>query len=197
MLTQFNEPTTYEESLNSSKSDKWLTEMDSMYTNQVWILVDPLKGIKPIGCKWIFKKNTDMEGNVITYKAKLIAKGYRQRQRVNYNETFSLITMLKSIRILIAIVAQYDYKIWKMDVKMAFYQGNISKDVYTTQPEVFTPGNGSKVCKLHISIYELKQASRSWNIRFDKTIKEFGFSQNMDEPCVYKKISGSAVVFLV
>ena len=60
-----------------------------------------------------------------------------------------------------------------------------------TQPEGFISGNGSKVCKLQISIYGLKQTARSWNIRFDKTIKEFGFSQNLGEPCVYKKINGS------
>ena len=84
-----------------------------------------------------------------------------------------------------------------MDLNTAFHKGNLSKDVCMTQPGVFTPGNGSKVCKLHISIYGLKQASRSWNIRFNETIKEFDFSQNMDEPYVYKKVSVSAVVFLV
>ena len=79
LLIGDDEPTTYEESLNSSKSDKWLVamklEMDSMYTNQVWTLVDQPKGIKPIGCKWVLKKKTDMEGNV-TYKTRLVAKGY-------------------------------------------------------------------------------------------------------------------------
>ena len=84
MLIKVDEPTTYDESSNSSESDKWLeamrSKMDSMYTNQVWTLVGPPVGIKPVGCKWIFIKNTDMEGNVIIYKAKLIAKGYRQRQ---------------------------------------------------------------------------------------------------------------------
>ena len=78
-----------------------------------------------------------------------------------------------------------------MDVKTPFCKGNPSKDVYMTQPKVFTPRNGNKVCKLHISIYGLKQASRSWNIRFNED-----FSQNSDEPCVYKKDSESAVVFL-
>ena len=80
-----------------------------------------------------------------------------------------------------------------MDVKITFLYGYLSKDVYMTQPEGFTSGDGSKVCKLQRSIYGLKQASRSWNIRFD----EFCFSQNMDEPYVYKKVSGSIVVFLV
>ena len=82
-----------------------------MYTNQVWTLVDPPEGIKPIGCKWIFKKKTGMKGNVITYKARLLAKGYRQRQRIDYDKTFSPVAMLKSIRILLAIVAHYDYEI--------------------------------------------------------------------------------------
>ncbi|WP_283101429.1 reverse transcriptase domain-containing protein, partial [Escherichia coli] len=67
-----------------------------------------------------------------------------------------------------------------------------------TQPEGFvTPENANKVCKLQRSIYGLKQASRSWNLRFDDAIKEFGFIKNEDEPCVYKKVSGSAIVFLV
>ena len=63
-----------------------------------------------------------------------------------------------------------------MDVKTAFFNGNLTEEVYMTQPEGFKSGSGSKVCKLHRSIYGLKQASMSWNIRFDETIKEFGFS---------------------
>ena len=82
MLIENDELTTYEESLNSLESNKWLlamkSEMDYMYTNQVWTLVDPSEGIKPIRGKWIFKKKTDTEGNVITYRARLIAKGYHQ-----------------------------------------------------------------------------------------------------------------------
>ena len=115
LLIENDESTTYEKSLNSLESYQWLkamkSEMDSMYTNQVWTLVDPPEGIKPIGCKWIFNKKTDMEGNVITYKARLVAKGYRQKQGVDYDETFSPVAMLKSIRILLAIVVHYDCEI--------------------------------------------------------------------------------------
>ena len=163
LLIKNDEPTTYKESLSSLEYYQWLkamnSEMDSMYTNQVWTLIDP-----PIGCKWIFKKKTDMEGNVITYKARLVAKGYRQKQGISYDETFSLVAMLKSIRILLAIVAHYDYEIWKMDVKTALLNGNLTGEVYMTQPEGFISGSGSKVCKLQRSIYGLKQASRSWDI---------------------------------
>ena len=85
-----------------------------------------------------------------------------------------------------------------MDVKTAFLNGNLLEDVYITQPEGFVqPKNSGKVYKLQRSIYGLKQASRSWNLRFDESVKGFGFVKNEDEPCVYKKISGSTIVFLV
>ena len=77
-----------------------------------------------------------------------MAKGYYQRQGIDYDKTFSPIAMLKSIRILLAIVAHHDYEIWKMDVKMTFLNGNLYKEVYMTQPEGFIYGNDSKVCKL-------------------------------------------------
>ena len=202
MVVHDNEPISYQEAMASPDSEKWLeamkSEMQSMYENQVWSLIDTSEGLKTIGCKWVFKKKTDMDGNVHTYKARLVAKGYRQTQGVDYDETFSPVAMLKSIRILIAIAAYYDYEIWQMDVKTAFLNGNLLEDVYMTQPEGFVdPKNAGKVCKLQKSIYGLKQASRSWNLRFDETVKQFGFIKNEDEPCVYKKISGSAVVFLV
>ena len=139
-----------------------------------------------------------MDGNVHTFKARLVAKGFKQTHGIDYDETFSPVAMLKSIRILIAIAAYYDYEIWQMDVKTAFLNGNLLEDVYMTQPERFDhPENSVKVCKLQRSIYGLKQASRSWNLRFDEAIKEFDFIKNEDESCVYKRVNGSAIVFLV
>ncbi|KAK8669924.1 hypothetical protein V6N13_104691 [Hibiscus sabdariffa] len=202
ILVDHDEPKTYQEALSSPDSEKWLeamrSEMDSMSDNQVWTLVEPPEGIKPIGCKWVFKKKTDMDGNVQTYKGRLVAKGYRQIHGIDYDEIFSPVAMFKSIRILLAIAAFHDYEIWKMDVKTAFLNGKLEEDVYMTQPEGFvTPENAGKVCKLQRSIYGLKQASRSWNLRFNDAIKDFGFIRNEDEPCVYKKVSGSIVSFLI
>ena len=202
LLVDQNEPTTYQEAMLDPDSEKWLeamkSEIQSMYDNQVWTLIDPPEGTKTIGWKWVFKKKTNMDGKVHAYKVRLVAKGFKQTHGIDYDETFSPVAMLKSIRILIAIAAYHDCEIWKMDVKTAFLNGNLLEDVYKTQPEGFVqPKNSGKVCKLQRSIYGLKQASQSWNLRFDESVKGFGFVKNKDEPCVYKKISGSAVVFLV
>ncbi|KAK8681085.1 hypothetical protein V6N13_053492 [Hibiscus sabdariffa] len=202
ILVDQDEPKTYQEAVASPDSEKWLEamrfEMDSMSENQVWTLVEPPEGIKPIGCKWVFKKKIDMDGNVQTYKGRLVAKGFRQIHGVDYDETFSPVAMFKSIRILLAVAAFHDYEIWQMDVKTTFLNGKLEEDVYMTQPEGFvTPENAGKVCKLQRSIYGLKQASRSWNLRFNEAIQEFGFIRNEDEPCVYKKFSGSIVSFLI
>nr|GEX35147.1 retrovirus-related Pol polyprotein from transposon TNT 1-94 [Tanacetum cinerariifolium] len=139
-----------------------------------------------------------MDGIVHTYKAHLVAKGYTQIYGVDYKETFSPVADIRAIRILISIAAFYDYEIWQMDVKTAFLNGYIDEDIYMVQPKGFVDHNHPrKVCKLQRSIYGLKQASRSWNKRFDKEIKRFGFAQNLDEPCVYQKASGSNVTFLI
>ena len=85
-----------------------------------------------------------------------------------------------------------------MDVKTAFLNGHLNEDVYMVQPEGFVnPKHPNKVCKLQRAIYGLKQASRSWNKIFDEEIKKIGFTQKLDEPCVYMKTSGSIVVFLI
>ncbi|GJW18915.1 retrotransposon protein, putative, ty1-copia subclass [Tanacetum coccineum] len=168
------------------------------HNNMVWVLVDLPPNCKIVGSKWIFKKKTDIDGNVHIYKARLVANGYTQTYMVDYEETFSPVADIRAIRILISIAAFYDYEIWQMNLKTTFLNGYLDEDIYMVQPEGFVdPKHPRKVCKLQRSIYGLKQASRSWNKRFDEEIKRFGFAQNLDEPCVYQKASGSNVTFLI
>ncbi|KAJ9535962.1 hypothetical protein OSB04_un000872 [Centaurea solstitialis] len=197
-----DEPSNYKEAMAGPEAAKWKeameSEIQSMYDNHVWELVDHTPGRKTVGNKWIFKKKTDMDGNVHTFKARLVAKGYTQTQGIDYDETFSPVAKIKSIRILLAIAAFHDYEISQMDVKTAFLNGKLDEDVYMAQPEGFVHAKyPDKVCKLKRSIYGLKQASRSWNLCFHEKVKEFGFSRSEDESCVYVKASGSNVVFLV
>ena len=171
---------------------------DPCMRTKVWTLVDLPVDRQAIENKWIFKKKTDADGNITAYKARLVAKGFRQVQGVDYDETFSPVTMLKSVRIMLAIAAFYDYEIWQMDVKTAFLNGFLEEELYMMQPEGFVnPIGANKMCKLQRSINGLVQASRSWNISFDELIKAYGFIQTCGEACIYKKVSGSTTTFLI
>ena len=105
-------------------------ELDSMYSNQVWDLVKMPKGIKPVGCKWVYKRKRGIDGNVETFKVRLVAKWYTQKKGIDYEETFSPVAMLKSIIILLSIATYYDYEIWQIDVKTTFINGNLEEEIY-------------------------------------------------------------------
>ncbi|KAL6327640.1 hypothetical protein AAG906_022203 [Vitis piasezkii] len=170
-----DDPLTFKMAMDDVDREKWQEamklEIESMYSNSVWELVDLPEGIKPIGCKWIYKRKRGPNGKVETFKARLVAKGFTQKEGVDYEDTFSPVAMLKSIRILLLFI-------WS------------NRRFRGQRPR-------AKVCKLQRSIYGLKQASRSWNIIFNEAIKSYGFEQNLGEPCVYKQIGGDKVVFLV
>ncbi|KAL9232273.1 hypothetical protein vseg_007401 [Gypsophila vaccaria] len=202
LLLDSNEPATYKGAMTCSDSKLWLeamqSEIDSMHTNQVWDLVDlPIK-VQPLHCKWLYKIKRSLDGQPDIYKARLVAKGFTQVQGLHYEEIFAPVVMLRSIRIILAIATFHNYEIWQMDVKTAFLNGFLEEELYMKQPEGFTdPKYPKKVCKLKRSIYGLKQASRSWNHRFDEVIKQNGFTRSVEEPYLYIKSSGRKIVFLV
>nr|GEV27999.1 retrotransposon protein, putative, Ty1-copia subclass [Tanacetum cinerariifolium] len=172
-LGDLGEPANYKATLLDLESEKWLNamnvKMQSMKDNEAWVLVELPHNGKTVGSKWLFKKKTDMHGNVHIYKARLMEKGYTQTPGIDYEETFSPVADIRAIRILIAIAAYYDYEIWQMDVKTAFLNGYLNEE----------------------------QASRQWNKRLDDEINKFGFTQNRDEPCVYLKATRSNITFLI
>ena len=139
MLLDHDKSTNYEEAMMSPDFVKWLeamkSEMGSMYKNKVWTLIDLPNDRRAIEIKWIFKRKTDADSSVTIYKARIAAKGFRQVQGVDYNEIFSTVAMLKSVRIMLAIVTCYE--IWQMDVKTTFFNGFIKEELYMMQPEGF------------------------------------------------------------
>jgi hypothetical protein len=126
LLLDDDEPMTYAEAMMDLDYEEWQSamrsEIDSMSQNQVWNLVDPPDGVRPI------------DGNIHVYKARLVTKSFCQVQGIDYDETFSLVAMLKSIRIILAIATYFDYEIWQMDVKTTFFNGNLEEDMYMIQP---------------------------------------------------------------
>ncbi|GJU97128.1 retrotransposon protein, putative, ty1-copia subclass [Tanacetum coccineum] len=160
-LGDLGEPANYKAAMLDPESKKWVdamnAEMQSMIDNMVWVLVDLPPNCKTVRSKWIFKKKTDMDGNVYIYKARLVAKGYTQTYMVDYEEKLSPVVDIRAIRIPISIAAFYDYEICQMDVKTTFLNGYLDEDIYMVQPEGFVdPKHPRKVCKLQRSIYGLK-----------------------------------------
>ena len=132
-------------------------ELSFISQNEVWELVELPKGCKPIGSKWVYKIKRDSNGQVERYKARLVAKGYSQREGIDFKETFSPVSTKDSLRIIIAIVAHFDLELNQMDVRTAFLNRDLYKDVYITQHVGFVmTGKEHMVCKLKKFIYGLK-----------------------------------------
>ncbi|KAF2345216.1 Reverse transcriptase RNA-dependent DNA polymerase [Trinorchestia longiramus] len=137
---KFDVPANVEEALHRPESKLWKVameeEMASMNINNVWSLVECPKNKKPIRCKWIFKKKTVPDGNVCSYKARLVAQGYAQKFGVDYDETFSPVVRFESVRAVLALAAKHNLQLHHMDVATAFLNGELSEEIYLTQPEV-------------------------------------------------------------
>ena len=177
------DPTSYKEATKSEDSSKWLVAMEdelkSMSSNDVWDLVEVPDGAKRVGCKWVYKTKYDSKGNIERFKERLVAKGYTQREGIDYKDTFSPMSTKDSFRIVMALLAHYDLELHQMDVKTAFLNGDLKEEVYMTQPEGFVmEGKEHMACRLKKSIYGLKQGSRQWYLKFDEIIRTFRFKEN-------------------
>ena len=159
-----NDPKTFSQAISCREFKLWHNimkeEMDSKVFNKVWDLVELPNGSRDIGCKWVYKTKRDSLGNIERYKARLMAKGFTQREEIYYIETFSPVSKKDSLYVIMALVAHFDVKLHQMDVKMTFLNGELKEEVYIKQIEGFSSTVGKHlVCKLKKSIYELKQAS--------------------------------------
>ena len=130
--------------MKSSEAQYWKeavnSEVESILNNHMWELVDLPPGNKPLGYKWIFKRKLKDDGTIDKYKARLVVKGFRQKEGLDYFDTYSPVTRITSIRLLIALAAMYDLQIHQMDVKTAFLNGELEEEIYMEQPEGFIVG---------------------------------------------------------
>ena len=139
-----------------------------------------------IKTRWVFKVKPSVNGNPPRYKARMVAKGFTQRPGIDYNETFSPVVKMDSLRTILSLSAARNLDMTQLDVKPAFLYGEINEKIYLNQPEGFIiPGKEREVCKLNKCIYGLKQASRVWNKHFNKFLQDFGLNPSVSDPCVY------------
>ena len=153
-------------------------ELNQFVRNDVWELAPRPKGVHVIGTKWIFKNKTDEDGEIIWNKSRLVAQGYTQVEGVNFDESFAPVARLKSIRILMSIACTMNFKLYQMDVKCAFLNGYLNKEVFVEQPKGFEDHRfPDHVPRLKKALYGLKQAPRAWYDRLTQYLLDKGFKR--------------------
>ncbi|GKA67624.1 ribonuclease H-like domain-containing protein [Tanacetum coccineum] len=154
-------------------------------------IVDFLKDRKAIGSKWIFKIEYRSSGEIDRYKARLVAQRFGQKEGTNYEETFSFVAKMVTVRCLLNVAISNSWHVFQLDVNNAFLYSDLVKTVYMKPPEGYFP-SGNKVYKLKKSVYGLKQAPRQWNAKLTSTLIGNGFSQSKSDYSLYTK-SGKGV----
>jgi hypothetical protein len=127
-IGKMNDPTSYKEVMKSENSLKWREAMEeelrSMSSNDVWDIVEIPDGAKRVGCKCVYKTKYDYKMKIERFKTRLVAKGFTQREGIDYTETFSPISKKDSFRIVLTLVTHYDLELHQMDIKAAFLNGD-------------------------------------------------------------------------
>ncbi|WVZ62792.1 hypothetical protein U9M48_012494 [Paspalum notatum var. saurae] len=148
-------------------------ELENFERNYVWDLVEPPPNCCLIGTKWVFKNKQGENGMVVRNKVRLVAQGFCQKEGIDYEETFS---RLESIRIMLAFATSKGFKLQQMDVKSAFLNGYIEKEVNVRQPPGFVSVKfPDRVYKLRKALYGLKQAPRAWYAKLKSFLLKSGF----------------------
>nr|GEZ86064.1 retrovirus-related Pol polyprotein from transposon TNT 1-94 [Tanacetum cinerariifolium] len=155
-------------------------------TLDVWVLVPAPDNISPLTLKWLFKNKHDEEQTVIRNKSRLVVRGYRQEEGIDFKESFALVARMEAIGIFLAYVAHKSFTMCQMDMKTAFLHGSLKEDVYVCQPEGFIDADHpSHVYKLKKALYGLKQAPRAWYDELSKFLLYNHFFKGTIDPTLF------------
>jgi hypothetical protein len=197
ILATLHEPHSYREASSNPLWQAAMTEeLDALSRNRTWDLVDlpPEKFV--VGCKSVFKIKTWSDGSIERYKARLVAKGFTHEYGIDYEETFAPVARLSSVSTLLAVAASRQWKLFQMDVKNAFLNGDLSEEVYMQPP----PGLShppDKVCQLRRALNGLKQAPRAWFAKFSSIVSRLGFSISSYDSTLFFRRTGKVTILLL
>ncbi|KAJ0881528.1 putative RNA-directed DNA polymerase [Helianthus annuus] len=172
-------------------------EMEALYRNNTWVVVDLPKGRKPIGCKWVYKIKYKANGEAERYKARLVAKGFNQREGIDFGETFSPVVKMVTVRVILKLAINKGWPLYQLDINNAFLYGSLSEDVYMSLPQGYFDNEKNKVCKLVKSLYGLKQAPRKWNEKLTSVLLDMGFVQSLCDHSLFVMCKGDVLVVLL
>jgi len=191
------EPQSYQEAVNCPEYENWNEaindEYKSLIDNNTWELVPREEWMRPLAPKWLFKIKEHAETNEVRYKARLVVRGFQQREGIDYTETFSSVITYESVRLLLNLATFKRWYIRQFDVKCAFLNGELEEEIYMLQPEGFN-NQKNEVCRLKKALYGLKQAPRQWQHTLTKVLGELGFFPSEHDPCVYIHTTNELII---
>jgi histone deacetylase 1/2 len=173
-------------------------EFSALEANGTWNLVPPIAGVNLIDSRWVFKVKLHADGSVERYKVRLVAKGFKQRHGLDYDETFSPIVKPATIRLLISMALSRRWHIRHLDIQNAFLNGFLDEEVYMRQPRGFVhsdkPGH---YCKLVRSLYGLQQAPCAWHARLSSVLGFLGFSPLVTNTSLFALCRKDVTIYLL
>lgn len=193
-------PSTFEEAMDSRDAAKWTRavreELQAHERNHTWSIVPRISSQKIIDSKWVFRVKEDPENKSMRFKARLCARGFMQREGIDFTETFALVVRYDFLRTVLAMVAERD--LLQFDVQTAFLYGELNEDIFMEIPEGLEIENEEKinsvVCKLQKSLYGLKQTPWCWNLKFKEFLSKYEFEASEGDQCVFiRKFKGVSV----
>ena len=193
------EPTNYEEAIHKKEWVEAMTEeYQSIMKNDVWDIVPKPEGKSIVSSKSIYKIKHAADGSIEKYKARFVARGFSQKEGIDYEETFPPVPQYTLIRAIMALASMMKWDLHQMDVKIVFLNGVIEEEVYIEQPQVFeVEDRHTHVCKLKKALYGLKQAPRAWYERIDGSLSSMGFTKSKADPNLYLKFVEDELVILL
>ncbi|GJV73299.1 retrovirus-related pol polyprotein from transposon TNT 1-94 [Tanacetum coccineum] len=172
-------------------------ELNQFERLQVWELVPRPEGKNVIALKWLWKNKCDADNIVVQNKTRLVAKGYKQEEGIDFEESFAPVARLEAVRMFIAFAAHMNITIFQMDVKTAFLNGPLKEEVYVSQPEGFIDSEfPNHVYRLKKAIYGIKQAPRAWYDKLSSFLIEHGFNKGIIDPTLFTRRHGGDILLV-
>lgn len=195
------EPVTLQEALQSEYAPQWKEAADDEYKslleNNTWTLETPPPGVHPIPVKWVFKVKKDAAGMFERFKARLVVKGFKQKEGIDYNEVFAPVSKYSTLRALLAKAAAEDLELHQVDIKTAFLHGDLEEEIWIQQPPGYEEGPPGTACRLIKSLYGLKQAPRAWYTRLYKELETYGFKASTADPSLFISNNKTDTIYLL
>ena len=176
------EPRSYKE---AAEIDVWCDSMDSehgaLQDNHTWTVTTLPKGKRAIASMWVYCIKYNPDGTVRRHKSRLVACGNRQKEGMDYKETFAPVIKMATFRIFLGVASARNWELHQMDVQNAFLHGDLEEEVYMKLPPGYETDDPNQVCRLHMYIYGLKQSPSCWFAKLSMALLEFGFVQSVSD----------------